>query len=56
MSSTFSLVLIDKERKITEGIDEPKAKQAKIENHLGDFICKLCKGIYDNALGLAKHR
>ena len=36
--------------------DEAKAELAKIENKIGDYICQLCKEIYDDAFGLAQHR
>ena len=31
--------------------DEAKAELAKIENKIGDYICKLCKEIYDETFG-----
>lgn len=36
--------------------DEARAELAKIENKLGDYICRLCKEKYLDAFGLAQHR
>eukprot|EP00096_Caligus_rogercresseyi_P010816 TRINITY_DN4053_c0_g1_i1.p1 TRINITY_DN4053_c0_g1~~TRINITY_DN4053_c0_g1_i1.p1 ORF type:complete len:380 (-),score=73.39 TRINITY_DN4053_c0_g1_i1:1276-2415(-) len=47
---------IDPEFNVVEVTDEAKAELAKIENKIGDFICRLCKEVYDDAFGLAQHR
>ena len=47
---------IDPEFNVVEVTEEAKAELAKIENKIGDFICKLCKEIYEDAFGLAQHR
>jgi hypothetical protein len=39
-----------------EVTEEAKAELAKIENKIGDYICQLCKEIFDDAFGLAQHR
>lgn len=36
--------------------DETKADLEKIENHIGDYVCRLCKLCFDDAFGLAQHR
>ncbi|XP_040563555.1 insulinoma-associated protein 1 [Lepeophtheirus salmonis] len=47
---------IDPEFNVVEITDEAKAELSKIENKIGDFICRLCKEVYDDAFGLAQHR
>ena len=47
---------IDPEFNVVEVTEEAKAELAKIENKIGDFICRLCKEVYDDAFGLAQHR
>lgn len=47
---------IDPEFNVVEVTDEAKAELAKIENKIGDFVCRLCKKFYDDAFGLAQHR
>ena len=47
---------IDPEFNVVEVTEEAKAELAKIENKIGDYICQLCKEIYDDAFGLAQHR
>ena len=47
---------IDPEFNVVEITEEAKAELAKIENKIGDFICRLCKEVYDDAFGLAQHR
>ncbi|KAJ8929335.1 hypothetical protein NQ314_017990 [Rhamnusium bicolor] len=32
------------------------AELAKIENVIGDYVCRLCKELYEDAFGLAQHR
>ena len=41
---------------MVEVTEEAKAELAKIENKIGDYICQLCKEIFDDAFGLAQHR
>ena len=36
--------------------EEAKQELAKIENKIGDYICRLCKEVYNDAFGLAQHR
>ena len=47
---------IDPSMNLVEVTPEAKAELAKIENKIGDFICRLCKEVYDDAFGLAQHR
>ena len=47
---------IDPKFNSVEVTDEAKAELAKIENKIGDYICKLCKEIYEDTFGLAQHR
>jgi len=35
---------------------ETRAELEKIENHIGDYVCRLCKLCFDDAFGLAQHR
>lgn len=55
---TFSLHSgdIDPEFNVVEVTEEAKQELAKIENKIGDYICRLCKEVYDDAFGLAQHR
>ena len=39
-----------------EVTEEAKQELAKIENKIGDYICRLCKEVYNDAFGLAQHR
>jgi hypothetical protein len=52
----FCLGDIDPEFNVVEVTEEAKAELAKIENKIGDYICQLCKEIFDDAFGLAQHR
>lgn len=47
---------IDPAFNVVEVTEEAKAEIAKIENHIGDYICRLCKELYDDAFQLAQHR
>ncbi|XP_044745867.1 insulinoma-associated protein 1a-like [Coccinella septempunctata] len=47
---------IDPAFNVVEVTEEAKAEIAKIENHIGDYVCRLCKELYEDAFGLAQHR
>ena len=47
---------IDPAFNVVEITEEAKAELAKIENHIGDYVCRLCKELYEDAFGLAQHR
>ena len=47
---------IDPEFNVVEVTEEAKQELAKIENKIGDYICRLCKEVYNDAFGLAQHR
>lgn len=47
---------IDSSMNCVEITPEAEAELAKIENKIGDFICKLCKEFHENAFALAQHR
>lgn len=47
---------IDSSMNLVEITPEAEAELAKIENKIGDFICRLCKEYYENAFSLAQHR
>lgn len=47
---------IDSKFNCVEVTPEAKAEIAKIENRIGDYVCKLCKDLFDDAFKLAQHR
>jgi hypothetical protein len=47
---------IDPEFNIVEVTEEAKEELAKIDNKIGDYLCRLCKEVYNDAFGLAQHR
>ncbi|KAL1512935.1 hypothetical protein ABEB36_002434 [Hypothenemus hampei] len=47
---------IDPAFNVVEVTEDAKAELAKIENHIGDYVCRLCKELYEDAFGLAQHR
>ena len=47
---------IDPAFNLVEVTEEAKAELAKIENRIGDYICRLCKEMYEDAFSLAQHR
>ncbi|XP_063223061.1 insulinoma-associated protein 1-like [Bacillus rossius redtenbacheri] len=47
---------IDPAFNVVEVTEEAKAELAKIENRIGDYICRLCCEMYEDAFGLAQHR
>lgn len=47
---------IDPAYNVVEVTEEAKAELAKIENRIGDYICRLCKELYEDAFSLAQHR
>lgn len=47
---------IDPAFNVVEITEEAKAELAKIENLIGDYVCRLCKTLYEDAFGLAQHR
>lgn len=47
---------IDPAFNLVEVTEEAKAELAKIENKIGDYICRLCKEMYEDAFALAQHR
>ena len=47
---------IDPAYNVVEITEEAKTELAKIDNKIGDYVCKLCKELYDDAFGLAQHR
>lgn len=47
---------IDPAFNVVEITEEAKSELAKIENVIGDYICRLCKELYEDAFSLAQHR
>ncbi|CAH0551241.1 unnamed protein product [Brassicogethes aeneus] len=47
---------IDPAFNVVEVTEEAKAELAKIENIIGEYVCRLCKELYEDAFGLAQHR
>lgn len=47
---------IDPMYNVVEVTEEAKAELAKIENKIGDYICRLCNEMYKDAFSLAQHR
>lgn len=47
---------IDPTLNLVEVTDEAKEELAKIENKIGEYLCRLCKEVYTDAFGLAQHR
>ena len=47
---------IDSRFNRVEATPEARAELAKIENRLGDYVCRLCKLIFEDAFELARHR
>lgn len=47
---------IDPAFNLVEVTEEAKAELAKIDNKIGDYICRLCKEMYEDAFSLAQHR
>lgn len=47
---------IDPAYNVVEVTEEAKAEIAKIDNKIGEYVCRLCKELYDDAFGLAQHR
>ncbi|GFO34560.1 insulinoma-associated protein [Plakobranchus ocellatus] len=41
---------------LVEVTPEARAELEKIENKIGDYICQLCKEVYEDAFQLAQHR
>nr|XP_018899113.1 PREDICTED: insulinoma-associated protein 1a-like [Bemisia tabaci] len=41
---------------VVEVTEEAKAELAKIENKIGDYICRLCRITFEDAFSLAQHR
>ena len=47
---------IDPAFNIVEVTEEARAELAKIDNRIGDYLCRLCRVVFEDAFGLAQHR
>jgi len=47
---------IDPAFNIVDITDEARAELAKIDNKIGDYLCRLCRAVFDDAFALAQHR
>ena len=47
---------IDPSLNIVDVSPEARAELERIENHIGDYVCRLCRGHYEDAFRLAQHR
>ena len=47
---------IDSSLNFVEVTPEAKAEIAKIENKIGDYVCQLCKELFEDAFRLAQHK
>lgn len=47
---------IDPAFNVVEITEEAKAELASIENKIGDYVCRLCRELFDDAFLLAQHR
>lgn len=47
---------IDPAFNVVEVTEEAKAVLASIDNKIGDYLCQLCRTLYDDAFQLAQHR
>ncbi|KAK2184360.1 hypothetical protein NP493_269g01004 [Ridgeia piscesae] len=47
---------IDPSLNMVDVSPEARAELERIENHIGDYVCRLCRGRYEDAFRLAQHR
>ena len=47
---------IDPAFNVVEVTEEARQELAKIENRIGDYLCRLCRVVFEDAFGLAQHR
>lgn len=47
---------IDPAFNTVEVTDEAREELARIDNKIGDYVCRLCQEVYEDAFGLARHR